>query len=193
MIIGLTGGIGSGKTTVLNYFKTLGATVFIADIEAKKLMHTSVKVKEAVTKLFGEEAYVDGKLNRAFIAGIVFKDKAMLQKLNGIVHPALKTSFLSFAETITEGYIIYESAILFENDNSDFCDKIILVTAPVETRINRVLKRDNITREQVQNRIDNQLSDAIKKEKYDFVIENIELSKTKNRVLQLHELFSKSC
>lgn len=191
MIVGLTGGIGSGKTTVLEFFKDLGATVYIADVEAKKLMHDSAEIRLKLKTLFGEKAYLQGELNRPFIADIVFKDKEMLGKLNAIVHPALKSHFLNFAKNNNKGYVIYESAILFENKNADFCDQIVLVTAPVATRIKRVIQRDNSTKEQIQNRINNQLSDAVKKEKSDFVIENIDVSTTKTKVGELHELFSK--
>lgn len=192
MIVGLTGGIGSGKTTVLKFFKELGAGVYIADIEAKKLMNESKDVKENVIALFGDEAYVKNELNRPFISNIVFKDKTKLEILNGIVHPALRSHFLNFVKNNTHKYVIYESAILFENNNSDFCNKIVLVTAPMEERIKRVLDRDKLTKEQIQDRIDNQLPDLVKIEKSDFVIENIDLEITRNKVVELHELFLKT-
>jgi dephospho-CoA kinase len=192
MIVGLTGGIGSGKTTVLRMFKELGAGVYIADIEAKKLMHDSNEVKQNVIALFGDEAYLANELNRPFIANIVFKDKTKLERLNNIVHPALRNHFLNFVKNTTHKYVIYESAILFENNNSDFCDKIILVTAPAEVRIKRVLDRDKLTREQIQDRMNNQMSDIAKIEKSDYIIENIELEKTHGKVIELHELFLKT-
>lgn len=191
MIVGLTGGIGSGKTTVLEYFKALGTKVYIADLEAKKLMHESEIIREKLIVLFGEKAYVNGQLNRAFIADIVFKDKNKLKQLNAIVHPELRKHFLDFAKEVKNGYVIYESAILIENNNDSFCDKIILVTAPIEERIRRVMERDSVTKSQVMDRINNQLPDVEKRKKADIVIENLNLAETKVKVSELHEQFLK--
>ena len=189
-IIGLTGGIGSGKTTVLNLFQQQGVPVYIADIEAKKIMHSSPKVKNAITELFGEEAYVDAKLNREYIAEIVFNQKEKLLALNEIVHPAVHEDFQEFVSKQQSEYVIYESALLYENKTEGSFDKVILVTAPIATRIERVQKRDGISKVQIEARINNQLPDDVKKNKADYVLYNLELEKTEQAVLELHKIFS---
>ena len=189
-IIGLTGGIGSGKTTVLNLFQQQGVPVYIADIEAKKIMHSSPKVKNAITELFGEEAYVDAKLNREYIAEIVFNQKEKLLALNALVHPAVHEDFQEFVSKQQSEYVIYESALLYENKTEGSFDKVILVTAPIATRIERVQKRDGISKVQIEARINNQLPDDVKKNKADYVLYNLELEKTEQAVLELHKIFS---
>lgn len=188
MVVGLTGGIGSGKSTVANFFKELGAVVFIADSEAKKIMHNSKNIRKQIIKIFGEEAYIDKNLNRSYIAEIVFKQKDKLNQLNEIVHPAVRESFNSFVQANQGEIILYENAILFESNSHKMCDKIIVVSAPLEVRIERVVKRDNTTREAVSERINNQLPQAEKEKLADFVINNTELEDTKN---QVQELFGK--
>ncbi|WP_152286562.1 dephospho-CoA kinase [Flavicella marina] len=190
-IIGLTGGIGSGKTTVLNLFQQQGVPVYIADIEAKKIMHSSPKVMNAITELFGEEAYVDAKLNREYIAEIVFNQKEKLLALNEIVHPAVHEDFQEFVSKQQSEYVIYESALLYENKTEGSFDKVILVTAPIATRIERVQKRDGISKVQIEARINNQLPDDVKKNKADYVLYNLELEKTEQAVLELHKIFSR--
>jgi len=189
MVVGLTGGIGSGKTTVLEMFKELGASVYVADIEAKKLMSTSIELKDKITELLGEEAYLDGLLNRAYIAKIVFKDPKILEALNSIVHPAVQNNFLEYSKTAKGPYVIYESALLFESKKNNLCDEIVLVIAPTEIRIQRVLKRDKTTIKQIEERISNQMSDASKIAKAKHIISNTSLIKTKEEVLRLHQLF----
>lgn len=191
-IVGLTGGIGSGKSTVLEMFKEQGIPVYIADIEAKKIMHTSKDVISKVTELFGKESYNDGVLNRNFIAEIVFNNKEKLAALNGIVHPAVHQHFQSFCTKQKAAYLVYESAVLFENNSENICDVIVLVVAPEKVRIQRVLARENISRAQVEARINNQLSDAEKIKKADFVISNMELENTKKEVLRIHKLLLNS-
>ncbi|MDB4297622.1 dephospho-CoA kinase [Flavobacteriaceae bacterium] len=187
MVIGLTGGIGSGKSTVLNFFKELKIPVYEADVEAKKIMHNNTVVKNGVIQLFGIESYIDGCLNRTYIGGIVFKDKQKLAALNAIVHPAVHNHFQEFVfHHKNQKYIVYENAILFENGSDKLCDKIIVVAAPLETRIQRVLKRDNCTRDEVLNRINNQWDQDKKLELADYCIENIELSNLKNQVVDIH-------
>jgi len=190
-IIGLTGGIGSGKSTVLELFKKLGVPVYISDVEAKKIMHTSKDVIEKVIDLFGNNAYVDSFLNSVFIADIVFNNKEKLKLLNAIVHPAVHKDFQDFVSKQNAPYLVYESAVLFENKNEKICTLIVLVIAPEAVRIERVLKRETTTIAQVKSRINNQLSDDEKISKSDFVISNIEFEETKNEVLRIHQLLLK--
>ncbi|MGY5352897.1 dephospho-CoA kinase [Wenyingzhuangia sp. IMCC45533] len=188
MIVGLTGGIGSGKTTVLKYFEKLGMPCYVADEQAKRIMNDSNIVKQQITQLLGNEAYVHNKLNKQFIASQIFSDKKLLLKINQIVHPEVHKDLQEFVKNnTTHPYIIYESAILFENNNHHLCDKIIVVTAPVETRIKRVMERDNVTKEQVLARINHQMSDEEKIKRGDFVIENSNYSDLEEKVLDIHK------
>lgn len=184
--IGLTGGIGSGKSTVASMFKDLGVPVYDSDQRAKHLMNSSKAIHDQLVELLGEEAFLDGKLNRAFIASKVFNDKNLLAKLNDIVHPVVREDFVAWAKNQNARYVIQETALLFENKSQALYDEVILVTAPKEVRIGRVLARDNTTRAQVEARMDNQLEDKIKLELANFVIENIDLEITKEKVLQVH-------
>lgn len=186
MIVGLTGGIGSGKSTVAKMFVELGAPVYDSDKEAKKLMATSTDVKTAIIKLLGDGAYNDDGLNRSFIAEKVFKDSGLLEKLNGIVHPAVRKHFLDWAQYQKAPYVIQETALIFENQAQDKYDCTILVTAPVDTRIQRVVLRDGTDEQAVKDRINNQLEDGQKKDLADFCIENLNLDKTKEKVKELH-------
>lgn len=186
-VVGLTGGIGSGKTTVARIFEELGVPVYNSDVEAKKLMHSSKKIKKELVALFGEEAYLDNKLNRPFIANAVFKDEILLKKLNKIVHPEVRKHFLKWCGKHEHPYVLQETALLFENQAQDFYDKIILVTAPKELRIERLLERDGSTKDDILARMNNQLEDKKKAPLADFVIENIILEKTKRKVAEINE------
>ena len=181
-IIGLTGGIGSGKTTIAKYFKSFGIPVFIADDEARKIMQ-SPEIINAVKNTFGEDIFENRILNREKLAKIVFNDPEKLKKLNSIVHPAVKKHFeLWLIENKTFPYIIYEAAILFESGRYKDCDIIVTVTAPIETRLQRVLERDKTTRELVLKKMEAQWSDEKRIAKSDFVIENIALDAAKREV-----------
>ncbi|WP_025741644.1 dephospho-CoA kinase [Aquimarina pacifica] len=186
-VVGITGGIGSGKSTVAQMFKKLGIPIYIADDEAKKMMNTNETIKKEIISLFGKEAYVDGVLNRSYISKIVFSNKLLLSKLNKIVHPAVAKHFDDWKDKQKSPYVIKEAAILFENGGYKRCDYTILVSAPLEIRIQRVLKRDMVTVEQIQSRIDNQWTDAQKIPLADFVINNIDLSKTELKVCEINK------
>ncbi len=186
MIVGLTGGIGSGKSTVAKMFQELGVPIYIADEEAKKLMHTQPEVRAAITKLLGNEAYVNNSLNRAYIADRVFTNKGLLQGLNAIVHPAVREHFLAWAKGQKFPYVLQESALIFENNSETNFDAVILVTAPEELRLARVVKRDQIASEKVKERMANQLDEAEKKARATLVIENIMLSQTREKVAEIH-------
>ncbi len=191
LIVGLTGGIGSGKTTVANMFKDLGVPVYIADVEAKELMLNSVAIKKELIELLGEQAYTaSGELNRTFIATQVFSNSDKLEALNAIVHPRVGAHFKKWVTKQQANYVIKEAAILFENDGYKNCDKTILVTAPVKDRIKRVLARDQSTREDVLARMQNQWPDSQKIPLADYTIQNTNLDQTKALIKALHNTLS---
>ncbi|MFV8339254.1 dephospho-CoA kinase [Flavobacterium sp. LB3P21] len=184
-IIGLTGGIGSGKTTIANYFKSFGIPLYIADDEARKIMQSS-EITEAIKNVFGDTVFENEKLNREELAKIVFNNPEKLEKLNKIVHPAVKKHFEQWLLQHTEApYVIYEAAILFESGSYKNCDLIITVTAPVESRIQRVIERDKTTRELVLKRINAQWTDEQRISKSDFIIENTSIETTKLEVVKI--------
>ncbi len=190
-IIGLTGGIGSGKSTIAKMFEALNIPVYYADIEAKKLMNSSQVIKTKLISTFGKEAFVNNKLNKPFIANIVFNDKGKLKLLNGIVHPEVEKHFNNWIKKQKHIYVIQENAIIFENNNENNFDEIITVTAPKSDKINRVILRDNVSKEKVIERMQNQLSDQYKVERSKYVIHNMDLSKSKKEVLLIHQTLLK--
>lgn len=186
-IIGLTGGIGSGKTTVANYLIAKGIPVYIADLEARKITE-SKKVINQIEKVFGVDVIENNKVNRAVLATIVFKDKKKLAQLNAIIHPEVKKHFKKWLKSkVDYKFVVKESAILFESGSYEDCDAIILVTAPLETRIERTMKRDNVDKESVLQRINNQMPEEEKKIKSDYIIQNTSLKDTH---VQLDELLN---
>jgi dephospho-CoA kinase len=171
-IIGLTGGIGSGKTTVARQFESFGIPIYIADEEAKKIMELP-EVIENIKTIFGSEIFDNAKLNRQKLAKIVFNDKDKLQELNKIVHPKVKSHFENWLiENKSAPIVIKETALLFETGSEMNFDSIITVTTPLAIRVQRVIERDKIDDEAVLNRINNQISDEIKIAKSNFVIHN---------------------
>ena len=187
IIVGLTGGIGSGKTTVAKQFLEIGIPVYIADEEAKRLMRRSKIIKRKLIKLFGKEAYVGEELNKPFLANIIFNDKNYLQKMNAIVHPKVARHFEKWVLKQEAPYVIKEVAILFENGGHNTCDFVITVTAPIETRIKRLLKRDTTSIGKIEAIMKNQWTDEEKVKQSHFVIENIELENTKKQVVKIHK------
>jgi len=187
MIVGLTGGIGSGKSTVARFFRELGVPVYDSDKEAKVLMVKSEMVRRELINLFGEEAFIGKKLNKTHISSIVFKEKEKLAKLNAIVHPAVRNHFVQWVEQQSSAYVIQETALIFENETRENYDAVILVTAPENIRIQRVIKRDGVSKGEIKARIANQMSDEDKISLADFVIENNELKSTKKAVKTIHK------
>ena len=185
-IVGLTGGIGSGKTTVAKAFVDLGIPVYIADEEAKKLMNQSKVIKRKLIDLFGHQAYKNNKLNKPFIAGIIFNDKSYLSQMNEIVHPRVASHFKKWVLKQNAAYVIKEVAILFENSGYMSCDLVITVTAPKAVRIERLLSRDNTTVEHIVAIMENQWEDSDRVKLSDFVIQNTDLEDTKQQVLEIH-------
>lgn len=185
-VVGLTGGIGSGKTTAAKMFEDLGIPLYIADDRAKALMHSSQDIRKALQLLFGDKAYQDGKLNRPFIASKIFGDEKLLKQMNAIVHPVVALDFKQWLSEQTSNYVIKEAAIIFENQQQNQYDYIITVTAPVEERILRVIKRDDSSRDKVLSIMNNQWSDEDKIKHSDFVIVNQDIEDTKQQVLRIH-------
>jgi dephospho-CoA kinase len=181
-IIVLTGGIGSGKTTIANHFKKVNIPVYIADDEARKIMQAEETI-DAIRKTFGDSIFDEALLNRQKLSQIVFNDPEKLKLLNAIIHPAVKKHFQDWVLNHKNApFVIYEAAILFESGSYKNCDLIITVTAPLESRIQRVIKRDNATREQVLKRMNAQWNDDQRIAKSDFVIENVNLKTTKTEI-----------
>jgi len=192
IVVGLTGGIGSGKTTVSNMFKDLGVPVYIADIEAKNLMNSSKVIRRKLIELFGPKAYEDSELNRTYIASKIFNDDTYLKKMNAIIHPKVANHFKHWLQKQTSKYVIKEAAIIFEHNMQSQYDYIITVIANEEDRINRILKRDNTTKDKIMSIMKNQLSDGEKLKLSDFVIINDKLEHTKEQVLDIHNSILKN-
>jgi len=185
--VGLTGGIGSGKSTVAQIFEVLGIPVFYADIAAKKIMNEDEELRSAITNIFGEQAYANNILDRKYISSIVFSDPAKLQQLNALVHPATKKDGEVWMQEQTSPYAIHEAALIFEAKVSDRLDLVIGVSSPLELRIKRAMERDKVGREEVLKRMEQQLNEEVKMSKCDFVLINDEQQLLIPQVLELHE------
>jgi dephospho-CoA kinase len=185
--IGLTGGIGSGKSTVAKIFEVLGIPVYYADVEAKRLMNADLQLRSAIIKKFGEKAYRNEMLDRKYISSIVFSDPAKLEILNSIVHPATKKDGENWMHQQTTAYAIHEAALIFEAKVSDRLDYVIGISSPVELRIKRAMERDNVTREEVLKRMNKQLDEEIKMSKCDFILINDEQQLLIPQVVALHQ------
>ena len=188
--VGVTGGIGSGKSTVCDMLAARGIAVYIADTEAKRLMSSDETLKRDIVALFGDDAYLHGELNREFLASCVFCDKEALQRLNGVVHPAVMRDFAAWAEAQEGDYVVLESAILFEAGLEGSVDATIAVMAPVELRLERAMRRDGADREKIEERMRNQLSDDERSERAKYAIVNIVLEDLEDDVEQLHRRLS---
>ena len=185
-IVGLTGGIGSGKSTVLKQFEDLGINTYSADKAAKKLINSDEDLIESIKSLFGDNIYDNNILDTIKLSKIVFQDSHKLELLNSIIHPAVAKDFKSFIKTNHGDYIVKEVAIIFETNTEDNYDKIILVRAPIEDRIKRVVLRDNITKDDVIRRVNNQIDDSTIIDKCDYIIDNHNLKELKEKVIDIH-------
>lgn len=188
--VGLTGGIGSGKSTIAAIFETLGIPVSYADDEAKRLMNEDAALRAAITREFGAEAYANGNLNRKYLAGQVFNDNVKLEKLNNLVHPATilaGAKWMQEQAALGHPYAIREAALIFESHSAAHLDFIIGVYAPETLRIHRTMQRDNTSREAVQQRMRNQIDEDIKMRLCDAVVRNDDQEAVLPQVLSLHE------
>jgi dephospho-CoA kinase len=185
--VGLTGGIGSGKSLVAEMFKLLEVPVLHADDTARYLMEHDTELQSAIGQLFGKEVYENGRLNRSFLASVVFNDKAKLEQLNALVHPATIAFGQQWAAAQTTPYTIKEAAIFFESGSYKDMDKMIGVYAPIEMRLQRAMSRDNATEEVIRQRMDKQMNEEEKMKRCDFIIDNDETKSVIDQVLELHE------
>lgn len=187
-IVGITGGIGSGKTTICRFFEALGIPVYYADKEANALMHTSKTIQRGLKQLFGKDVYKDNELNKDLIRSLMFKDVSLLKKVNAIVHPEVGAHFKNWVASQTNvPYVLKEAAIIFENQLQDQYDDIITVVAEESLRISRVMKRDQISEEAVRSIIRQQLPDEEKIRLSDYVITNENLESAKMQVADIHQ------
>lgn len=191
MRIGVTGGIGSGKSTVCRLFAVLGIPVYDSDACAKRLMNDDPALVQGIKRLLGEESYRDGALNRAYVGSRVFADAALLVKLNGLVHPAVGADFLKWCDDQTDArYVILESAILFESGFNRYVNRVVTVSAPEQERIDRTCKRDGAMLESIRARMANQMSDVEREQRADYVICNEERRMITDQVLALDKIFN---
>ncbi|MCR2030944.1 dephospho-CoA kinase [Alistipes timonensis] len=190
MKVGITGGIGSGKSTVCRLFAQRGVAVYDSDAEAKRLMAESPELRAAVSARFGAEAYAGGALNRPYLAGKVFSDPAALADLNALVHPAVLADFAAWAERQEGSYVILESAILFDAGLEDSVDRTVAVLAPLELRLERTCRRDKCDPEAVRRRIAAQSDDDVLSEKADYTLVNIFEPDLEPTVAELDRIFT---
>ena len=184
--IGLTGGIGSGKTTVCMIFKTLGVPVYDADTQAKQLMNTDPELKTLLQEYFGNDIYRNGMLDRRRLADIIFNDRTALEKVNSWVHPAVARDFEQWCTRQTSPYVLEEAAIIFESNIAHRFEKTILVTAPDTVRIERVCARDHVSPEMVRERMAHQWSEEKKITMADYVIYNDDMQLLTPQVMKIH-------
>lgn len=187
--IGVTGGIGSGKSLVCDVFRRLGVPVFNSDEVAKEIVNKDLGVIAAIKSAFGEDIYVNQELDRAKLAALVFQDPKKLGELNSIVHPAVAQAYLFWLQEVDAPYIVKEAAIMIETGSYDQLDEVILVTAPEEVRIERVAKRDNVSEEAVRARMRNQWTDDEKRVHATSIIENDGTTMILPQIIALHERF----
>ena len=187
--VGITGGIGSGKSTVCSLFAERGIAVYDSDSRAKQLMNESTELRQQLIEAFGEECYTDGELNRGYLASKVFGNAEALARLNAIVHPAVRADFRTWAEQQSGAYVILESAILFEAGFETEVDTTLAVMAPLEERIRRTMARDGVDRESVLERIAHQMSDDELHSKAKRTLVNLIADYTESDVEQLHKMF----
>lgn len=185
--LGVTGGIGSGKTTVCRIFRVLGVPVFVADTEARDIMENEPEIRSAINLITGKDLYVTGTLDRKELARIIFNRPELLRRVNGAVHPAVLKRFEEWADAAAVPYVIMESAILFEAGADSLVDRVVTISAPVEERISRVMGRNDLTREEVIRRINNQLEDEEREEQSYYIINNSDNEMIIPEILKIHE------
>ncbi len=184
--VAITGGIGTGKTTISSMFADKGIPVFNSDEIAKEIMNTNSLLKNEIVTAFGDKAYDKNKLNKEYLSDVIFNNETLLKKINSIVHPYVADEFNSWIQEQDSKYIIYESAIIFENQAEDSFDKIICVTASEEEVISRIMKRNDFSVDKIKSIINKQLPNDAKVQKSDYVIESMNISKLSDKVLEIH-------
>ena len=191
--VGVTGGIGSGKSLVCKIFRCLNVPVFSADDEAKALLETDSEIRLVLTGFFGKELYLSGKLNKQMLADIIFNDRKNLEIVNNAVHPDVLERFTEWCTCQTKSaYVIMEAAIIFETGTDSFLDKVVNISAPEAIRIERVCKRDSVSKEKVIERINNQFTEKERKKMADINLVNDGKMMLLPQVLEVHKLFSGS-
>jgi len=187
--VGITGGIGSGKTTVCEVFAYLGIPVYSSDQRARLLMNESLDLKEKIIKHFGAVYDLDGNLNRKMLATLVFGNSQKIEQLNSLVHPAVFDDYANWLKTQSTDYVLKEAALMFESESYKDQDAVITVYAPKELRIQRVMQRDACRRIDVLNRMKHQLSEQERQKRADYIIKNDNKHSVIQQVIQLHQLF----
>lgn len=188
--VGLTGGIGSGKTTIAKIFKQLGVPVYFSDDRAKYLMLNNKSLQESLISLFGDEVLIEGLLNRSYIASKVFSNPKELLKLNALVHPFVQRDFDVWSASQSTDYVLKEAAIIFEAGVDKLLDKVVLVESPINLKVSRVMLRDGMLKKEVLMRMEKQWSDSRKRINADYIIKNDEKCSLLNQILKLHTIFS---
>lgn len=184
--IGLTGVIGSGKSTAANYFSRLGVPVFFADNSAKRIMNTDSSVKKCLVDLLGSLAYLNGELNKQFVSDKIFNNQNLLKSINNLIHPKVQEDFNLWLKKQTYPYVIYEAALIFENSSEHLFDKIICIKTPLDIIYNRLKKRGNYSKNRIDKILKNQLSQNIKCSKSDYCIENISMDSLVIEIDKIH-------
>ena len=185
--LGVTGGIGSGKTTVCRIFRVLGVPVFVADVAARQLMNTDHAIRKEINAITGEDLYTTGELDRKELARLIFNRQELLRRVNEVVHPAVLRIFDEWAGKSESPYVIMEAAILFEARADTMVDRVAAISAPVEERIARVMGRNDLSREEVMERINNQLEDDEREEQSYYVINNADNEMIIPEILKIHD------
>jgi len=185
--LGVTGGIGSGKTSVCRVFDALGVPVFSADREAREIMENDNGIIRRINSITGKNLYINGGLDRMELATIIFNDNILLEKVNSLVHPVIFDHFRKWVLEQTAPYVIMEAAILFESGASKFVDKVATVVAPIEQRVERVVQRNKLSREQVMERMRNQMDDEARIKLSDYIIYNSENDMIIPSILNIHD------
>lgn len=185
--LGVTGGIGSGKTTVCKVFTVLGIPVFVADDVAKELMNNDLSLREEINALAGKDLYLKGFLDRKELAQLIFTNHPLLERVNAVVHPRVFEAFARWADEHDSPYLIMEAAILFESDAWKLVDRVVSITAPIEERIARVMGRSELTRGQVLERVNSQMDDEERNDRSYYVINNSDSEMIIPEILKIHE------
>jgi dephospho-CoA kinase len=185
--LGVTGGIGSGKSTICKVFNVFGIPVFSADIEARRIQDNDPDVREKINSITGKDMYASGKLDRSDLAGLIFNNHDLLGKINSVIHPAVFRYFEEWVREQESPYAIMEAAILFESGADSMMDRILTVVTPLEERMERLLKGNKLTREQISDRIRNQIDDTTRIRRSDYVIFNSDNDMIIPAVLGIHK------